>query len=278
MRRSGQKEKASSRCLNNMKLRRRNHFLPECYQKGFADDSGHVWVKYVGKDPEPRNPNSVGTGLNFYIRTIGDKQTDDVEVWFDEHVERQFAALSQRIKNEREKFTNISANELGTLARFVASQAVRTMAHKQCIEKQAGANVDTNTFVRVIGRKTLTIISRWLDHCPIFDFVTPLPFIGETFITGDHPVLALILNDNRVWTPTDEPQQGITNLVEILNKDHAFSVPLSPYVCVYIYGRATQLPSLPPRTVEPAFVRRYNDLIRGQCNIFTLARDRASLN
>jgi hypothetical protein len=261
-----------------MKLRRDNHFLPECYQKGFADGSGHVWIKETGKDPELRNPSSVGTGRNFYVRAIGDKQTDDVERWFETNVETQFALLSQRIKNERENLTNVSANELGTLARFVASQAVRTMAHKQCIEEQAGVNVDTNTFVQVMGRKILTVINRWLDDSPIFDFLTPLPFIGETFITGDHPVLALVFNDNRVWTPTDEPQQGITNLAEILNKRHAFSVALSPYICVYIYGRATRLPSLPPRTVEPIFVRKYNDLVRGQCRIFTLARDRSSLN
>lgn len=261
-----------------MKLKRDNHFLPQCYQKGFGDASGKVWVKYTDKEPEYRNPASVGRRRDLYLWKMNGKQTDNVEDFFGRHVETPFAALSQRIKNEQEKFANISANEAGTLARFVASQVVRTAAHKQCIEEQARASVDTNTFVRVMLRKIESVLDGWLSDMPIFDFVTPLPYIGETYITGDHPVLALIFNDNPVWTPTDTPQQGITNLADILNGPHVFAVALSPYICVYIYGQAKRLPSLPPRTIEPRDVRKFNDLVRGQCKIFTLARDKASLN
>lgn len=261
-----------------MRLKRDNHFLPVCYQKGFGDAAGKVWVKYTDKEPEYRNPASVGRHRNLYLWKMNGKQTDNVENFFGRHVETPFAVLSQRIKNERENFANISASEAGILARFVASQAVRTMAHKQCIEEQARGSVDANTFVRVMLRKTQTVINRWLNDTPIFDFVTPLPYIGETYITGDHPVLALIFNDNPLWVPIDTPQQGITSLADILNRPHAFAVALSPYVCLYIHGQAKRPPSLPPRTIEPRDVRKFNDLIRGQCKIFTLARDKTSLN
>ena len=58
----------------------------------------------------------------------------------------------------------ISGDELGILARFVASQAVRTLGHKDCIQEQARAPVDTETFVRVMGRKTIMLLNNWISN------------------------------------------------------------------------------------------------------------------
>ena len=53
-----------------VRLKRDNHFLPVCYQKGFADSSGKVWVKFAGLEkPEHRYPRSVGKETNLYVRT-----------------------------------------------------------------------------------------------------------------------------------------------------------------------------------------------------------------
>lgn len=260
------------------KLRRDNHYVPECYQKGFADSNGRVWIKPAGGEPEHRNPSSVGKKLDLYVRERRGTKSDEVERFFDENVERQFASLSQRVKGEQNKLSAISTQEVGALARFVASQAVRTLAHKQCIIEQAGHPVDTNTFVRVSIRQIWTILSKWIDSSPAIHFYTSLPQVGDRYITGDHPVLTVVVNESLIWSPRDEPRLGITNLEEILaNPRHQFMVSLSPYVCASIRCPGDGNLHLPPKPVDPRSVRLFNDLVRRQCKLFTLARDEESL-
>jgi hypothetical protein len=226
-----------------------------------------------------RNPVKVGTHRNLYIRrSPNGTENDAVEKFFEKDVESSFAALSQRIKREQAQFSEISGTELGTLCRFVASQSVRTLAHKRCIEMQAGRPLDNNTFVRVMLRKMWTIMDFWIKNPPKVYFYTSLPYVGERYITGDSPVLIILMNDNPVWVPTNIPTLGITDVAEILkNPKYGFLVTLSPYVCVSIHGRAGGEAHLPPQSVEQRDVRFLNDLIRGQCEMFTLARDRDSL-
>src|ERR1039458_3223434 len=259
-------------------LKRDNHYLPECYQKGFTNASGQVWVKFAGKEPEPRNPKSVGRKRSLYILKNEDgSETDRVEDWFAEEVETPFAALSQRITTEQEKFSEISGAELGILARFVASQLMRTMGHKESIEEQAGSPVDSNTFVRVMVKKTWRLMDEWMKNPPNFYFYTSLPHVADQFITGDSPVLVMHENYSPVWTPTAQPTLSITNLEDILkNPKHGFQLSLSPYICVCLQGVGGQV-RLPPQTVDPQNVRSFNDLIRGQSNLFTLAKDAKSL-
>jgi hypothetical protein len=261
------------------KLKRRHHFLPECYQKAFVNDSGRVWVKFADRPrPEIRNPDSVGRQRSFYIRTQNGKEDDKIEDFFAKEVESHFTALSQRIKNERNEFSEISENELGVLARFMASQIVRTMGHKQTIEEQAGFPVDKGTFLRVMLRKLWALMDDWIRNRPQFYFYTSLPHVGDRFITGDNPVLILQINDNKIWTPTDEPRLQITDLANILqHPNHQFWMPLSPYVCVSVRGHWQELPNLPPRTMDPQEVRLFNSQVRGQCKLFTIARDKESL-
>jgi Protein of unknown function (DUF4238) len=115
-----------------VKLRRNNHYLPECYQRGFANERGQVWVKFSSKPaPTLRNPRTVGKQRNFYIRKRHGKDDDQIESFFGKGVETPFALLSQRIRSERENLSSISGTEFGILLRFVASQAVRTLAHKR---------------------------------------------------------------------------------------------------------------------------------------------------
>jgi hypothetical protein len=231
-------------------------------------------VKFAGKaKPELRNPMSVGWKRSLYIIERDGIETDRVEDFFDKEIEAPFAALSQRIKEENNKFSEISGNESGILARFVASQAVRTLAHKQ-----ARGPVDSNTFVRVMGKKTITLLDSWIKHPPQFHFYTSLPHVADRFITGDHPVLVIVEHDNPIWLPTSEPKLNITNLGDILKSPkHGFLISLSPYVCLSIHGTGDREPHLPPQTVDPQFVRFLNDRIRGQSKVFVLARDVESL-
>jgi hypothetical protein len=265
--------------VNSKNLSRDNHYLPVCYQEGFTNSDGKVWIKDANKsDPELRKPSRVGRKRSFYIIKENGVETDRVEDFFDKTVENHFAVLSKRIKDEQNKFTQMSANEVGVLARFVASQALRTLGHKDAIEEQAGSQVDANTFVRVMSRKILMLLNAWINNPPTFRFYTPLPSIGNRFVTGDHPVMVMLSHDNAIWTPTENPELRITNLAEILQRGkYGFNVPLSPYVAVSIQGSGTGHIHLPPQEIDPVDVRRFNDLIRGQCRVFRLARDRESL-
>jgi Protein of unknown function (DUF4238) len=261
------------------KLRRNNHYLPKCYQEGFTNSSGQVWVKFAGRqEPAPRNPKNLGRCRNIYIWRQHGKENDKVEDFFGREVETTFALLARRVKAERDKFSDITEKELEILARFVATQVVRTLAHRRCVEEQAGGPVDAGTFVPVMLRQSRSILSEWIQNPPRFHFYTSLPYVGEHFITGDNPILVAQFRENRVWAPTDTPRNQITDLGEIFHdRRYEFLVSLSPYVCVSVRGHGEQPPILPPQTLEPSQVRAFNKLIRSKSQLFTLARDRESL-
>ena len=131
---------------------------------------------------------------------------------------------------------------------------------------------------RVMVRKMKMLLDYWTKNLPTIRFFTPLPNIGETFITGDHPVVVQLINENLIWEPTSRPVQGITNLTRFSNiPKHLFMLALSPYVCACVVRGEPEKVHLPPKTVDLKDVREFNNWIRQQCNIFTLARDRSSL-
>ena len=263
-----------------MNLQRRNHYVAECLQEGFTDANGLVWVKFSDKpEPEHRNPRSVGRQRSLYIREVNGKPDDGVEKFLSHSVETPFAALARRVKDEREKFNQISTPEQCALLLFVATQTVRTLAHKHCVDVQAGRAVDNRTFLRTMLRQMHTMADLWLKHPPTLRFFTSLPYIGEHFIAGDHPVLVIQVRDNPVWIPTDEPKAQITQLNDILTgPNYGFWLPLSPYVCVSIQPKSDTRSYLPPEPLDPRQVRQMNQLLRDQCKKFILARDKHSLN
>ncbi|MGA8540446.1 MAG: hypothetical protein WB566_13160, partial [Terriglobales bacterium] len=57
-------------------------------------------------------------------------EDDKVEDFFSKVVEAPFAPVSRRIKEEQNRFANLTGDEAGAVCGFVASQAVRTLAHK----------------------------------------------------------------------------------------------------------------------------------------------------
>ncbi len=260
-------------------LKRQNHFLPVCYQKGFTNACGKVWVKFADKlAPEQRNPLSVGRKRSLYIVKRNGIEDDKVEDFFNNVVEAPFARLSQRIKEEQNRFASITGDEWSALCAFVAAQAVRTPAHKRSIEAQTGRSVDTNAFVTLIARQALAIMEEWNKNLRELHFYTSLPHVGEQFITGDSPVVGIQMNDNPIWVPTSTPKLKTTDLTQILNKPkHEFWLSLSPYICVSVRGPGGGEPHLPPKTVDPQFVRFLNGRIREQSEIFILAKDKTFL-
>lgn len=259
-------------------LRRGNHFVPACYQRGFTDAEGKVWIKFANGTLKHLTPDNVGKKNNLYIFEEQGIETDKVEIFFDQHVENDFAHLSRRIKEEANNFKQMTGDEAGVLLRFIASQIVRTLGHKATMSEQAnGAPIDANTFVRVMVRKMKMLLDSWTQDLPTIRFFTPLPHVGETFITGDHPVVIQLINDNEIWEPISRPVRGITNLTDILQHPKSvFLVALSPYMMASVVRGEPGEVHL-PKTLDPKDVREFNGLIRHQCDIFTLARDRSSL-
>jgi hypothetical protein len=255
-------------------LKRDNHYVPSCYQRNFADSSGKIWVKEAGKlKPEPRNPRKIGRQRSFYIRTQNGVETDNLETYF-ESIETPFAALLQRIDEEIDGFREISTPEMFALGGFVATQAVRTLAHKQCVDEQVGIEVNSDVFARVLLKDVWTIFESWTKRVPTFCFYTSLPNIGQHFITGDHPVVPIIDIDGAVFASYDTPTRSIISLRTILdNPKHGFLLALSPYMMVSVQGHSGGPALLPPKKLEPFEVKSFNDLIRGQCNLFLLAKD-----
>lgn len=172
----------------------------------------------------------------------------------------------------------MSGVEQGILCRFIAAQTTRTLARKYCIEQQARTPVDTNTFVRVMLRKMHTIINNWSCQSPTIRFFTSLPLVGEHYVTGDSPVLAIQINDNRLWVPGDTPQESITDLTDILSSPrHCFMIALSPYICVSVQNWGDGQTQLPPTNVPLRDVRWFNNLVCAQSNEFFIAMEKQSL-
>lgn len=119
--------------------------------------------------------------------------------------------------------------------RFVASQAVRTVAHSECVNVQAGGRVSRSVFLNAMLRLMQKFAIVWGQHPPRLDFFTALPCVGEYFITGDHPVLLMWANNNSIWTPSDVLRQEIASVDVVLNNpSFVFWLTLTPYVCVSV--------------------------------------------
>lgn len=263
---------------NTVGLKRDNHFLPVCYQKGFVDPTGMVWVKCAGRGKATHKyPKQVGKQRDLYIRSRGGGEDDKIEDFFGS-IENEFAKLSERVKREEDQLSSLTGKELGALLAFVTSQLTRTLANKLCMEKQVGRPLDTNTFQTEMIKQMRLIRDSWSASLPNFEFHTCLPYVGEHFITGDDPILVVLENDNRLWAPADDPQLRIASPQELLsNPKVSFRVALSPHICVFLPAQGTGNAYLPPRTIDPSGVRWFNARISDQCKLFTLARDEASI-
>jgi hypothetical protein len=163
-------------------LQRNNHYLPACYQEAFTGPDGRVWAKFAGKEPEPRKPASLGRSRSFYIRNINGVEDDRVESFFGREVEDRFAGFARRIKIEGNALASIEPQEQAGLLLFIASQAVRTLAHKRCIDTQAGREVARDEFLRAMNKQMWTVADIWGKNPPTLRFFTNLPFVSDQFI------------------------------------------------------------------------------------------------
>jgi hypothetical protein len=104
--------------------------------------------------------------------------------------------VAKRIAKEKNEFVFKDKEEAFSLLKFVATQVVRTLAHRRCIDQQAGMKVLQDVFIHNMHRKLHLISDRWIRHTPDVILWTPLPYLGCQFITGDNPVLCFTRDPN----------------------------------------------------------------------------------
>jgi hypothetical protein len=254
-------------------ITRSNHFLPVCYQKAFADADGKVWVQFLNKDKPPfrMNPQKVGVINRFYTRYVEGVKDDSIENFFSDDVEDLFAPIAKRVKEQASEFT-LNDDDIPILLKFVASQIVRTQAHKRCIDEQAGQELSQDTFFHNMGRKMKKMFDAWLAKFPDILLHTPLPIIGNQFITGDNPVTSVTEKVNPTGIETPYDVLSIVNIDKILqDPNSAFTVPLSPYVCLTVANSGTERIFRSPQTFDSKWVSVINQRTYGQCVQFVEA-------
>jgi len=256
-------------------ITRENHFLPVCYQESFTNAEGELCVQFLDKDsPIPLHPRVVGKINDFYTRTIDGVDDDKIERFFGEFVEGEYSSVAKRIKAHKNEFV-LRREDIPILLKFVATQIVRTLAHRLCVDEQAGIEVPQGVFIHNMHRKMKLITHSWSCNCPDIILWTTLPYLGSQYITGDNPVVCFSTNDGPNVQTFLPPVHKIIDLNESLKSSfNGFIVPLSPYICLQVVnshrGRVT---IKPPQPKDPREVREFNQLIYNQSVQFVAARE-----
>jgi Protein of unknown function (DUF4238) len=255
-------------------ISRENHTLPVCYQNAFTNENGELFVQFLDKDkPIPLHPRVVGKINDFYTRTINGVEDDGIERFFSTFVEGEYAAVAKRIKAEKSEFV-LQPSDVATLLKFVATQIVRTQAHLDCINEQAGMKVPRVTFHHNMHRKMKMIADRWMRHTPDVILWTPLPLLRCQFVTGDNPVLCFTHDEDAPRVVSAMPK--IIDLSVSLESSHnGFIVALSPYICLTVInsGKRDTITLRPAQCTDPNVVRNFNRMIYNQCVRFVAAQD-----
>jgi len=264
--------------MKTVHKKRDNHFLPICYQKAFTDDSDRIWVQYFYKNtPDHLHPKSVGKITKFYTQNINGVEDDSVEEFFSDYVEGAYARLGKKLRENRTTFV-ADKEDIFALARFVISQMFRTVAYRKCIDEQAGWNVNSEVFIRNIGRQMKKMTAAWTKELPSLQIQTSLPFVNSYFITGDNPVVIKTdsVSPGTLEVPFSTLQ--ISNIDAVLASPRTeYVVPMSPYFCAVLMTRKHFTVQTEPVGIHPLQVSKINRDVCGQCVQFIAAKDKESL-
>jgi len=259
-------------------ITRANHVLPVCYQQAFTKEDGELFVQFLCRDKPPisLHPLKVGVINDFYTRTVDGVEDDGVERFFSTFVEGAYAAVAKRMMELKGDFV-LQPLEIPALLKFVAAQIVRTQAHLDCINQQAGMEVPRGIFIHNMHRKMKLIVDRWERQIPDVILWTPLPYLATQFITGDNPVICFSHTEEepRVHSLVP-PEPKIVDLRVSLESSHnGFMVPLSPYLAMTIINSSERdfIRLRPAQCTDPRIVRDFNQMIYNQCVNFVEAQD-----
>ena len=109
-------------------LRAKNHFVPQCYLKQWADSENNVreYRTLVSHKNVPvwrtRSPSGTGYQEHFYTQILAGKESDDFEKWLAEEFEEPAAPVINKVVNDN----RLTPADWEVLVRFLAAQDVRT--------------------------------------------------------------------------------------------------------------------------------------------------------
>ncbi len=259
-------------------ITRANHVLPVCYQQSFTKEDGELFVQFLNRDKPPisLHPARVGVINDFYTRTVDGVEDDGIEKFFSTFVEGDYATVAKRMKELKGDFV-LQPDEIPVLLKFVVAQIVRTEAHLECVNQQAGMEVPRGLFIHNMHRKMKLIVDRWRRQVPEVILWTPLPFLATQFITGDNPVLCFCRTQEEPRVQSLVPPEPIIiDLSVSLESSHnGFIVPLSPYLALTVLnsGKRDFIRLRSAQCTDPQVVRDLNRMIYNQCVNFVAAQD-----
>lgn len=109
-------------------LRAKNHFVPQCYLKQWADARQNV-LEYqilVSHEDVPiwrsRSPSATGYQEHFYTLILDGTESDDFEKWLAEEFEEPAAPVINKVVNDK----RLTPEDWKVLVKFLAAQDVRT--------------------------------------------------------------------------------------------------------------------------------------------------------
>lgn len=110
------------------KLRTKNHFVPQCYLKQWADGDQNIceYQTLVSHKDVPvwrsRSPSGTGYQEHFYTQILSGKESDDFEKWLAEEFEAPVAPVINKVVNDK----SLTPADWEVLVKFLAAQDVRT--------------------------------------------------------------------------------------------------------------------------------------------------------
>jgi hypothetical protein len=109
-------------------LRAKNHFVPQCYLKQWADAKQNVqeYQILVSHEDVPiwrlRSPSATGYQEHFYTQILDGKESDDFEKWLAEEFEEPAAPVINKVINDNQ----LTPADWEMLIKFLAAQDLRT--------------------------------------------------------------------------------------------------------------------------------------------------------
>ena len=108
----------------------KNHFVPECYLKRWADSDQQIcfYRTLVSHESVPvwkkRSAAAIAYHRHLYTSVLSGEESDELEKWFDSEYETPAnEALEKVVLNQR-----LTVNDWHILIKFLAAQDVRTPA------------------------------------------------------------------------------------------------------------------------------------------------------
>lgn len=109
-------------------FRAKNHYVPECYLKRWADGNQQICVyrTLVSDEKVPvwrrYNASAIAYQKHLYTQVISGKESDELETWLDREFESPASSALDKVVSDK----RLTVDDWAVLVKFLAAQDVRT--------------------------------------------------------------------------------------------------------------------------------------------------------